>query len=80
MTRHLIGALLLAALGAGAAAAAIAKSDQKIAVTVHAPATAAYNTAFSVAANSLDAVSNLNTGLAVTFSSAGSCKIGRAHV
>ncbi len=39
---------------------------QMITVTVHAPATGAYNTAFSVAANS-------SSGLPVVFSSAGSC-------
>ena len=46
---------MLAGVGAstGGAGAATAGSSQTIIVTVHAPGTATYNTAFSVAANAV---------------------------
>jgi hypothetical protein len=61
----LVGACFLAA-GLAAATQASPPMPQMITVTVHAPASGAYNTAFSVAANS-------SSGLPVVFSSAGSC-------
>src|SRR5262245_8745422 len=67
-------AIALVSVGsvAAAAAAPAGNSPQTIAVTVHAPASAAFDTAFTVAANSLDS-GNMNTNLAVSFSSTGSC-------
>jgi hypothetical protein len=64
--RQLLGGLLLVALAAGGAAAAIAKTDQTITVTVHAPATGYYEDAFLVSANA-------SSGLPVSYSSAGPC-------
>ena len=51
----------------GSNALAIAKADQAITVTTHAPASAAFNSSFGVAA------SGGGSGNAVTFSSSGSC-------
>ena len=60
---------ILGGVGAasGGAGAATAGSPQTITVTVHAPSTETYNTAFSVAANAVP------SGLPVSFSSNGAC-------
>jgi YVTN family beta-propeller protein len=57
----------LAASGVSTGSLTVAKAAQSIAVTTHAPATAVYNTSFTVAAT------GGATGNAVTFSSAGAC-------
>ncbi len=62
----LLGLGLIAAGVGGGARASIAKVDQTITVTVHAPAAATYDDAFSVAATS-------SSGLPVSFSSSGNC-------
>jgi hypothetical protein len=72
ITKRTAGALLGAivifgvATAASGAGAATAGSPQSIVVTVHAPTTATFETAFSLAANS-------TSGLPVTFSSSGAC-------
>jgi hypothetical protein len=62
----LLGLGLIAACAGGGARASIAKVDQTITVTVHAPAAATYDDAFSVVATS-------TSGLSVSFSSSGAC-------
>jgi hypothetical protein len=64
----LLGAGLIVGVGApaGGAGAATAATPQTITVTVHAPPTGTFATAFSVAANS-------DSGLPVSFSSSGAC-------
>jgi hypothetical protein len=62
-----VGMLLGVGAATGGAGAAIAKSDQTIIVTVHAPSVRTYSTAFTVAANAVP------SGLTVTFSSSGVC-------
>ena len=72
ITKRTVGALLgavvlcVGAAAASGAGAATAGTPQTITVTVHPPATATFDTAFSVAANS-------SSGLPVTFSSSGAC-------
>jgi hypothetical protein len=65
----LLGIGMLVGVGGptAGAGAAPAKSDQTITVTVHAPSTRTYATAFSVAANAVP------SGLPVSFSSSGAC-------
>ena len=62
----IVGLGLIVAFACGAAHASIAKVDQTITVTVHAPAAATYDDAFSVMATS-------SSGLPVSFSSSGAC-------
>jgi hypothetical protein len=62
----LLGLGVFAACAGGGARASIAKADQTITVLVHAPATATYDDAFSVAATS-------DSGLAVAYTSSGAC-------
>jgi hypothetical protein len=62
----LLGLGLIVACVVGGARASIAKVDQMITVTVHAPAAATYDDAFSVAATS-------SSALPVSFSSSGNC-------
>jgi hypothetical protein len=72
MTRQTASALLgasilcIAGAAAGGAGATTAGTGQTIIVTVHPPATATFDTAFTVAANS-------TSGLPVLFSSSGAC-------
>ncbi|MFL6020891.1 MAG: Ig-like domain repeat protein, partial [Gaiellaceae bacterium] len=54
------------AASSGALTQTVSKGSQTITVTTHAPASAAYNSSFSVAASA-------SSGLAVSFSSAGGC-------
>jgi hypothetical protein len=61
-----VGLGLIAACAGDAARASIAQVDQTITVTVHAPAAATYDDAFSVVATS-------SSGLPVSFSSGGAC-------
>jgi hypothetical protein len=62
----IVGLGLIVAFASGAARASIAKVDQTITVTVHAPAAATYDDAFSVVATS-------SSGLPVSFSGSGVC-------
>jgi hypothetical protein len=62
----LLGLGLIAACAGGGARASIAKVDQMITVTAHAPAAATYDDAFSVVASS-------DSMLPVSFSSSGAC-------
>jgi hypothetical protein len=66
ITSALLGAIVLCGIGAAAGEAATAGTPQTIVVTVHAPSTATFDTAFSVSANS-------TSGLPVTFSAGGAC-------
>src|SRR3954453_9770005 len=65
-----LGAIILCVVGAaaGGASARTAGVDQSITVTVHAPPTASFDTAFLIAANS-------SSGLPVAFSTGGACSI-----
>jgi hypothetical protein len=65
--RCLLVIALVAGLGASRVAAAVTGTDQTITVTSHAPATAAYNEAFFVAARA-------SSGLPVVITSGGACK------
>jgi len=66
-----LGLGLIAACAGGGARASVAKVDQTITVLTHAPASATYDDAFSVAATS-------NSGLPVTYSSSGACSTSGA--